>query len=66
MFDFLDLGELFASWRLYFGVAVTALLCWLSILLIPSETTQWGAVIIIGGAGVILSFRWQVWADIDK
>lgn len=58
-----DIAELFLSWRLYLGIAVTAGLCWLLISLVPNETAQWVICVPLGLIGVFLSFRWQIRAD---
>lgn len=46
-------------WRVGFGLALTALACWLLVLLIPDDTAQWIACVPIGLIGVFFSFRWQ-------
>lgn len=57
------IAELFLSWRLYVGFAVTAGVCWLLISLVPNETAQWVICVAPGLIGVFLSFRWQIRAD---
>jgi hypothetical protein len=66
LLDILELGDLLLSWRLYVGIAITALLCWLVVLLVPSETISWTICVPLGITGLILSFRWQVRADFGK
>ena len=66
LLDLLELGELFLSWRLYVGMAVTVALCAVAFSLIPSGAPGWVAWSVctpIGVAGVILSFAWQVRSD---
>lgn len=58
-----DVADLFLSWRMYVGFAVTAGLCWLVISLVPNETAQWAICVPFGLVGVFLSFRWQIRAD---
>lgn len=65
MFDLLELGELFLSWRLYVGFALTGLLCWLICSVVSHQTAQLVLCIPLGLIGVILSFRWQIRADTD-
>jgi len=64
--DLFEIGDLFLSWRLYVGIAITAALCWLVFSLIPNETWAWIVCTPLGIAGLFLSFRWQVRADFDK
>jgi hypothetical protein len=64
--DLFDLGDLFLSWRLYVGIAITAGLCWLVFMLTPNETVAWFVCTPLGIAGLALSFRWQVRADFGK
>jgi hypothetical protein len=63
MLNLVELGELFLSWRLYVGLGITAILCWLVVLLTPNETVRLTVGIPIGVVGAILSFRWQIRAD---
>lgn len=64
LLDFVfGIAELFLSWRLYVGFAVTAGLCWLLISFLPNETAQWLVCVPLGLVGVFLSFRWQIRAD---
>jgi hypothetical protein len=63
MLDWLEIGELFLSWRLYVGFALTGLLCWLVISIVSSQAAQLFICIPIGLVGVVLSFRWQIKAD---
>lgn len=46
-------------WRVGLGLALTALACWLLVLLIPGNTGQWIICVPVGLAGVYFSFRWQ-------
>ncbi|WP_144436633.1 hypothetical protein [Lysobacter antibioticus] len=64
--DIFELGDLFLSWRLYVGIAVSATLCWLVFASIPSETLAWIIAAPLGVAGIGLSFWWQVRADLGK
>ena len=66
LLDILELGDLFLSWRLYVRLAITALLCWLVLQLVPSEAVGWAICVPIGMTGLVLSFRWQVRADFGK
>ena len=66
LLDLLDLGELFTSWRLYVGLAVTGVVCWLVFQAMPNETIGWAICVPTGIIGVALSFRWQIRADFDK
>ena len=69
LFDLLEIGELFLSWRLYVGLAFTVALCVLAFSLIPSSAPDWVDWVVcvpIGVAGAILSFAWQVRADSGK
>ncbi len=65
MFDLLELGELFLSWRLYVGFALTGLLCWLICSLVSQPTAQLVICIPVGLVGVVMSFRWEIRADDD-
>lgn len=64
--DLLELVDLFLSWRLYAGIALTAIVCLLLALVLPSQSAQLAVCIPIGSIGVILSFRWQIRADSIK
>lgn len=67
MLDFiLEIGELFLSWRLYVGLAVTAAICWMIISLVPNRGLQLVICIPICIAGLVASWRWQVRADDGK
>ena len=63
MLDWLEIVDLFLSWRLYVGLALTALLCWLIISIVSGQAAQLAICIPIGLVGVALSFRWQIKAD---
>jgi hypothetical protein len=63
MLDWLEIGELFLSWRLYVGLALTGLLCWLIVSIVSSHAVQLVICIPVGLAGRVLSFRWQIEAD---
>ena len=63
MLDWLEIADLFLSWRLYAGFALTALVCWLIISIVSSQAAQLGICIPTGLIGVVLSFRWQMKAD---
>ena len=63
LLDLLEIGELFLSWRLYVGIAVTALICLPLVAFIPNQDITLALCIPIGIAGIFLSFRWQVRAD---
>ncbi|MFD0739779.1 hypothetical protein ACFQZQ_10850 [Lysobacter koreensis] len=58
--------DLFAYWRLGVGLALTALACWLLVVLIPNDTAQWIVCIPLGLVGVFLVFRWQHRADLGS
>lgn len=58
----LSVGELFFSWRLYAGLALTAAVCWLGFSLAP-VAAQWFVAVPLAIVGIFLSFRWQVRAD---
>ena len=67
MLDFLlEIGELFLSWRLYVGLAITAATCWAIVSLVSNQGMQLAICIPIGVAGLIASWRWQVRADFSK
>jgi chromate transport protein ChrA len=67
MLDFiLGIGELLVSRRLYVGLAVTAIICWMIVSLVPSQSLQLAICIPLGVAGLVASWRWQVRADIGK
>ncbi len=69
LLDLLEIGELFLSWRLYVGIAITVALCVVFFSLIPSGAPDWVAWSICaptGVAGVVLSFAWQVRSDSSK
>ena len=51
--------DFLAYWRVGFGVALTALACWLLVLLIPNNTAQWIICVPLGLIGVFFAFRWQ-------
>lgn len=61
--DLLELGDLFLSWRLYVGIAITCAVCWLIVANVPNETVGWAISIPVGAVGFFLSFRWQIRAD---
>ncbi len=63
MLELLEIGELFLSWRLYVGLALTGLLCWLIITVVSNQTAQLAICIPVGLVGAVLSFRWQIDAD---
>lgn len=65
MLDLLELGELFLSWRLYVGFALTGLLCWFIVSVTSNQTAQWAICVPIAAIGIFLSFRWQIRADSD-
>ena len=60
------IGEWLLSWRLYVGLALTALGCWLLVLAIPDYTVQWIICAPLGLIGAFLSFRWQIRTDFGK
>ena len=60
------IGEWLVSWRLYVGFLLTALACWLLVLVIPNQPAQWVICVPLGLIGVFLSFRWQIRADLGK
>jgi hypothetical protein len=60
------IGEWLLSWRLYVGFALTALACWLLVSAIPDYAARWIICSPLGLAGVFLSFRWQIRADLSK
>lgn len=66
LMDIIEIGDLFLSWRVYVGIAVTAALCWLVFSCIPNETLAWIIAAPLGIAGLGLSFWWQVRADFGK
>lgn len=66
LLDLVELGDLLLSWRLYAGVALTAGLIWLVLLFVPGEALRWAMCVPLGVVGVILSFRWQIRADLGK
>lgn len=59
-------GEWLLSWRLYTGLALTALVCWLLVLAIPNHMAQWIICAPLGLTGMFLSFRWKIRADFGK
>ena len=58
----LYLGEFLLSWRLYVGLALSAAACWLAVSLLP-QAAEWPAGLVLGLAGIFLSFWWQIRAD---
>lgn len=66
MLDLVDfilaVGDLFLSWRLYAGLALTATVCWLGVSL-AAVSVQWFIAVPLGIVGIFLSFRWQFRAD---
>jgi hypothetical protein len=65
--DFLlEIGELFLSWRLYVGLAITAATCWAIVSLVSNQGMQLAICIPIGVTGLIASWRWQARADFSK
>jgi len=63
MLDLLEIGELLLSWRLYVGLALTGLLCWLIVSIVSSQAAQLVICIPTALIGVVLSFRWQIKSD---
>lgn len=63
MLDWLEIIDLFLSWRLWVGIALTALLCWLIISIVSSQAAQFFICIPIGLVGAVFRFRWQMKAD---
>lgn len=57
--------DTFAYWRLYVGLALTALACWLLVLVIPLQPAQWSLWVPFGLVGMFFTFRWQHRADKD-
>ena len=57
--------DTFAYRRLYVGVALTALACWLLVLMIPLQPAQWIICVPFGIGGVFFTFRWQQRSDND-
>ena len=67
LLDFIfGIGELFLSWRLYVGFALTGVACLLLVFVIPNQTAQWVICAPLGLIGAFLSFRWQIRADAGK
>jgi FtsH-binding integral membrane protein len=66
LMDFIvGIVELLVYWRLSFGLALTALACWLLVLAIPYQPAQWFICIPVGLVGMFFAFRWQHRADLD-
>lgn len=63
MLDWLEIIDLFLSWRWWVGLGLTALLCWLIISIVSSQAAQLLICSPIGLAGAVFSFRWQMKAD---
>jgi hypothetical protein len=61
-----DLIELLLSWRLFLGIGITVLCCWILFSTFPMDTTKWALIIPAGLIGGFLSFRWQIRSDFDK
>ena len=58
LLDLLELGELFLSWRLYVGLAVTVTLAVAALSFVPLDTpgwVAWAVCVPIGLVGIILS-----------
>lgn len=66
MLDLLELLEVFLSWRLYVGWALTGVLCVALGEVIPNETARLVVLIPIGAAGFVLAFYWQIKAETDS
>jgi phosphate starvation-inducible membrane PsiE len=54
------LFEFLMSWRLFVGLGVTAIICWLLVEYLPNDALGWALAIPIGIIGVILSFWWEI------
>jgi hypothetical protein len=61
--DLLELGDLFLSWRLYTGIAITVALCFGIMQVAPNDTVGWSISIPVALTGLVLSFRWQIRND---
>ena len=48
-----------AYWRVGFGIALTGLACWLTVVLIPNDTAKLMLCLPLVLIGVFFSFRWQ-------
>ena len=57
--------DTFAYWRLYVGVALMALACWLLVSMIPLQPAQWIICVPFGIGGVFFTFGWQQRSDND-
>lgn len=69
LLDLLELGQIFLSWRLYVGLAVTVVLGVAAFSFVPLDAAGWVAWAVcvpIGLVGIILSFVWQVSSDSSK
>lgn len=69
LLDLLELGQLFLSWRLYVGLAVTVALGVAAFSFVPLDApgwVAWAVCVPIGLVGIILSFVWQVSSDSSK
>ena len=51
--------DFLAYWRVGFGLALTGLACWLTVVLISNNTAQLMICVPLGLIGVFFSFRWQ-------
>lgn len=69
LFDLIEIADLFTSWRLYVGVAITGAIVFGLLALIPAGAPDWVSWTVCGPialVGIGLSFRWQVRADDPK
>lgn len=66
MLELFDLSDLFLSWRLFLGIAITVGVCYGLVMLIPFRIPDLLVVILVGLPGAVLSFWWQIRADRSK
>lgn len=66
MLELLEIADLLLSWRLWLGIAVTASVCYSTVLLVPDRNVYLLVIVPVGIVGVILSFWWQIRADQAK
>jgi hypothetical protein len=59
LLDLLDIADMFVHWRFFVGIGMTALLCGLIVLAVPTTGLAWLLCVPLGLLGLWLSFRWQ-------
>ncbi|MBW8367838.1 MAG: hypothetical protein K0M70_08275 [Arenimonas sp.] len=60
---FAAIFDLVVYWRMWVGLAITALVCWLLFVALPGPTAPWMVCLPVGVVGAFFAFRWQHRAD---